>query len=94
MPALPNRPKEPPLATYAYLFETHDEKGHFWEGPNEVAYGAAEAIFVLTATGITTQANESMCRRRCRCRISATSRRAQVNSANKGARSWVQAVMW
>ena len=54
MPALPNRPKEPPLATYAYLFETHDEKGHFWEGPNEVAYGAAEAIFVLTATGITT----------------------------------------
>jgi len=46
--------KEPPLATYAYLFETHDEKGHFWEGPDEVAYGAAEAILVLTATGITT----------------------------------------
>lgn len=49
-----NQAKEPPLATYAYLFETHDEKGHFWEGPDEVAYGAAEAIFVLTATGITT----------------------------------------
>src|SRR6185437_9720889 len=46
--------KEPPLATFAYLFESHDEKGHFWEGPDEVAYGAAEAIFVLTATGITT----------------------------------------
>ena len=43
-----------PLATYAYLFETHDEKGHFWEGPDEVAYGVAEAIFALTATGITT----------------------------------------
>ena len=43
-----------PLATYCYLFETHDEKGHFWEGPDEVAYGVAEAIFTLTATGITT----------------------------------------
>ena len=43
-----------PLATYAYLFETHDEKGHFWEGPDEVAYGVAEAVFTLTATGITT----------------------------------------
>ncbi|MGE5335042.1 MAG: hypothetical protein ACM3N4_10115 [Nitrososphaerota archaeon] len=48
------QPKGGPLATYAYLFETHDEKGHFWEGPDEVAYGVAEAIFVLTATGITT----------------------------------------
>ncbi|HEX6543520.1 MAG TPA: hypothetical protein VF040_17310, partial [Ktedonobacterales bacterium] len=53
-PGHPTQSKEPPLATYAYLFETHDEKGHFWEGPHEVAYGAAEAIFVLTATGITT----------------------------------------
>ncbi|HEU5349567.1 MAG TPA: hypothetical protein VFU63_13230 [Ktedonobacterales bacterium] len=48
------QPKGAPLATYAYLFETHDENGHFWEGPDEVAYGVAEAIFVLTATGITT----------------------------------------
>ena len=53
-PSQPMRSKEPPLATYAYLFETHDEKGHFWEGPDEVAYGVAEAVFVLTATGITT----------------------------------------
>ncbi len=52
---IPGHPtSSPSLATYAYLFETHDEKGHFWEGPDEVAYGAAEAIFVLTATGITT----------------------------------------
>lgn len=50
----PRSPNTPPLATYAYLFETHDEKGHFWEGPDEVAYSVAEAIFVLTATGITT----------------------------------------
>jgi hypothetical protein len=53
-PGPPAQVNDTRLATYAYLFETHDEKGHFWEGPDEVAYGAAEAIFVLSATGITT----------------------------------------
>lgn len=43
-----------PPATYAYLFESHGEHGTFWERPGDVAYGTAEAIFVLTATGITT----------------------------------------
>ena len=43
-----------PPATFAYLFESHGEHGTFWERPGDVAYGAAEAIFVLTATGITT----------------------------------------
>src|SRR5258708_3416095 len=42
------------LATFAYLFESHAENGAFWEGANDVAFAAAEAIFVLTATGITT----------------------------------------
>ncbi|HEX6796843.1 MAG TPA: hypothetical protein VF116_03900 [Ktedonobacterales bacterium] len=44
----------PPPATYTYLFESHGEHGTFWERPGDVAYAAAEAIFVLTATGITT----------------------------------------
>ena len=44
----------PPPATYAYLFESHGEHGTFWERSGDVAYAAAEAIFVLTATGITT----------------------------------------
>ncbi|HEX6122063.1 MAG TPA: hypothetical protein VFY89_02830, partial [Ktedonobacterales bacterium] len=45
---------EPPLATYAYLFESHGEQGTFWEGPDDVPFAAAEAIFMLTASGITT----------------------------------------
>ncbi|MFI5271781.1 MAG: hypothetical protein ACHQ4H_01955 [Ktedonobacterales bacterium] len=40
--------------TYAYLFESHGEKATFWERPGDVAYAAAEAIFALAATGITT----------------------------------------
>ncbi len=43
-----------PLATFAYLFETHDERDTFWEGTDDVPFAAAEAIFVLTATGIPT----------------------------------------
>lgn len=42
-----------PSVTYAYLFETHDERGLFWEGPDETSFAAAEAIFTLTATGLT-----------------------------------------
>jgi hypothetical protein len=42
------------LATYAYLFESHGEHGTFWEGRDDVPFAAAEAIFVLTASGITT----------------------------------------
>jgi hypothetical protein len=45
---------ESPLATYAYLFESHGEQGTFWEGPDDVPFAAAEAIFMLTASGITT----------------------------------------
>jgi hypothetical protein len=45
---------EQPLATFAYFFETHGEKDTFWERPGDIAFAAAEAIFVLTATGITT----------------------------------------
>ncbi len=43
-----------PLATFAYLFETHAEHDTFWERPGDVAFSTAEAIFVLTATGIPT----------------------------------------
>lgn len=42
-----------PSVTFAYLFETHDERGLFWEGPDETSFAAAEAIFTLTATGLT-----------------------------------------
>ncbi|HZC05145.1 MAG TPA: hypothetical protein VE338_05855 [Ktedonobacterales bacterium] len=42
-----------PPVTFAYLFETHDERGLFWEGPDETSFAAAEAIFTLTATGLT-----------------------------------------
>ncbi|MBF6590943.1 MAG: hypothetical protein IVW57_10510, partial [Ktedonobacterales bacterium] len=45
---------EAPLATYAYLFEAHGEHGTFWEGAHDVPFAAAEAIFVLSASGITT----------------------------------------
>ncbi len=56
-PSLPlsQRTEQPKaLATYAYLFESHGEHGTFWEGPDDVPFAAAEAIFVLTASGITT----------------------------------------
>jgi hypothetical protein len=43
-----------PLATFAYLFEAHDERDTFWVGSDDVPFAAAEAIFVLTATGIPT----------------------------------------
>jgi hypothetical protein len=43
-----------PLASFAYLFESHDERDTFWEGPDDVPFAAAEAIFVLAASGITT----------------------------------------
>jgi hypothetical protein len=46
-------PNQPPPVTFAYLFETHDERGHFWEGPGQTSYAAAEAIFTLTASGLT-----------------------------------------
>jgi hypothetical protein len=51
---LVGRDGAPPAATFAYLFESHGEHGTFWERPGDVAYAAAEAIFALTATGITT----------------------------------------
>ncbi|HEX8995460.1 MAG TPA: hypothetical protein VF812_05480 [Ktedonobacterales bacterium] len=41
-----------PPVTFAYIFETHDERGLFWEGPDETSFAAAEAIFTLTATGL------------------------------------------
>jgi hypothetical protein len=47
-------PGEPALATYGYLFEAHGEHGTFWEGADDVPFAAAEAIFVLAASGITT----------------------------------------
>lgn len=53
-----------PLVTFAYLFDTHDERGLFWEGPDETNFAAAEAIFTLTATGLTvTHAYEETLRR-------------------------------
>jgi len=51
---LVGRDGEQPLATFAYLFESHDERGTFWEGGDDVPFAAAEAIFVLTASAITT----------------------------------------
>ncbi len=51
---LVGRDGEQPLATFAYLFESHDERGTFWEGADDVPFAAAEAIFVLTASAITT----------------------------------------
>ena len=51
---LVGRDNEPPLATFAYLFESHDERGAFWEGADDIPFAAAEAIFVLTASAITT----------------------------------------
>jgi hypothetical protein len=42
-----------PPVTFAYFFETHDERGHFWEGPDQTSFAAAEAIFTLTASGLT-----------------------------------------
>lgn len=46
-------PTTAPPVTFAYLFETHDERGHFWEGAEQAGYAAAEAIFTLTASGLT-----------------------------------------
>jgi hypothetical protein len=48
------QPEAKAATTFAYIFESHDEKGTFWEGLDDVPFAAAEAIFVLTATGITT----------------------------------------
>jgi hypothetical protein len=46
-------PTTAPPVTFAYLFETHDERGHFWEGSDQTSFAAAEAIFTLTASGLT-----------------------------------------
>lgn len=57
-------PTTPPPVTFAYLFETHDERGLFWEGPDETSFAAAEAIFTLTGSGLTvTREYEEMLRR-------------------------------
>lgn len=54
----------PPSVTFAYIFDTHDERGLFWEGPDETSFAVAEAIFTLTATGLTiTHAYEETLRR-------------------------------
>lgn len=42
----------PPPVAFAYLFETHDERGLFWEGSDQTSFAAAEAIFTLTASGL------------------------------------------
>jgi len=53
-----------PIATYAYVFETQSERGTFWEHEDDVAVATAEAVFVLTASGITTTREyEDMLRR-------------------------------
>jgi hypothetical protein len=41
------------LAAFAYLFEAQGEQRTYWEGRYDVPFAAAEAIFVITATGIT-----------------------------------------
>jgi hypothetical protein len=41
------------LAAFAYLFEAQGEQRTYWAGRYDVPFAAAEAIFVITATGIT-----------------------------------------
>jgi hypothetical protein len=40
------------LAAFAYLFEAQGEQRTYWAGRYDVPFAAAEAIFVITATGI------------------------------------------
>ena len=69
-------PTTPPPVTFAYLFETHDERGLFWEGPDDPSFAAAEAIFTLTATGLTvTREYEEMLRRNMPRMVSAPQER-------------------
>jgi hypothetical protein len=44
---------EKALASFAYLFEAQGEQRTYWAGRSDVPFAAAEAIFVMTATGIT-----------------------------------------
>ena len=41
------------LAAFAYLFEAQGEQRTYWAGRYDVPFAAAEAIFVMTATGMT-----------------------------------------
>jgi hypothetical protein len=51
----PSSEKSPaPLATYGYLVESQGVQGTFREGPFDVPFAAAESIFMLAASGITT----------------------------------------
>ena len=53
VPLLLNNHGEKPLAAFAYLFEALGEQQTYWAGRYDVPFAAAEAIFVMTATGIT-----------------------------------------
>ncbi|GEM_PF-1471891 len=44
---------EKALASFAYLFEAQGEQRTYWAGRYDVPFAAAEAIFVMTATGMT-----------------------------------------
>ncbi|MGO8948648.1 MAG: hypothetical protein ACLQUY_13495 [Ktedonobacterales bacterium] len=52
-PLLLDNHGEKPLAAFAYLFEALGEQQTYWAGRYDVPFAAAEAIFVMTATGIT-----------------------------------------
>ena len=53
VPLLLDNHGEKPLAAFAYLFEALGEQQTYWAGRYDVPFAAAEAIFVMTATGIT-----------------------------------------
>ena len=44
---------EKAMAAFAYLFEAQGEQRTYWAGRYDVPFAAAEAIFVMTATGMT-----------------------------------------
>ena len=42
--------------SFAYLFEPRDEQGRYWSGANDIPFVIAEAIFVVTASGMSVSA--------------------------------------